>query len=64
MSFGAISHEAHEALALAMNKLSARSNTGKRGEDSERITGPYEGISLCSKDKQIASGRSGVTTET
>lgn len=63
MSFGAISKEAHEALALAMNKLSARSNTGEGGEDSERITGTYEGISLCSKTKQIASGRFGVTTE-
>ena len=63
MSFGAISKEAHEALALAMNKLGARSNTGEGGEDSERITGTYEGISLCSKTKQIASGRFGVTTE-
>lgn len=63
MSFGAISKEAHEALALTMNKLSARSNTGEGGEDSERITGTYEGISLCSKTKQIASGRFGVTTE-
>ena len=39
MSFGAISKEAHEALALAMNKLGARSNTGEGGEDSDRITG-------------------------
>lgn len=57
MSFGAISKEAHEALALAMNKLGARSNTGEGGEDSDRITGTYQGISLCSKTKQIASGR-------
>ena len=63
MSFGAISKEAHEALALAMNKLGARSNTGEGGEDSDRITGTYEGISLCSKTKQIASGRFGVTAE-
>ena len=47
MSFGAISKEAHEALALAMNKLGARSNTGEGGEDSDRITGTYQGISLC-----------------
>jgi glutamate synthase (NADPH) large chain len=47
MSFGAISKETHEALALAMNKLGARSNTGEGGEDSDRITGTYQGISLC-----------------
>ena len=63
MSFGAISKEAHEALALAMNKLGTRSNTGEGGEDSERFHEEFEGISLCSKTKQIASGRFGVTTE-
>ncbi|MEE0521864.1 MAG: glutamate synthase large subunit [Bacteroidaceae bacterium] len=63
MSFGAISKEAHEALALAMNKLGARSNTGEGGEDSVRFTATYEGISLNSKTKQIASGRFGVTAE-
>ena len=63
MSFGAISKEAHEALALAMNSLGTRSNTGEGGEDSSRITATYNGISLCSKTKQIASGRFGVTTE-
>ena len=63
MSFGAISKEAHEALALAMNKLGARSNTGEGGEDNERFSETYDGISLCSKTKQIASGRFGVTTE-
>ena len=63
MSFGAISKEAHEALALAMNALGARSNTGEGGEDSARITGTVDGISLCSKTKQIASGRFGVTAE-
>ncbi len=63
MSFGAISKEAHEAIALAMNKLGARSNTGEGGEDSERFTATYDGISLRSKTKQIASGRFGVTAE-
>lgn len=63
MSFGAISKEAHEALALAMNKLGARSNTGEGGEDNERFHEHFDGISLSSKTKQIASGRFGVTTE-
>lgn len=63
MSFGAISKEAHEALALAMNKLGARSNTGEGGEDAVRFTETYEGIPLNSKTKQIASGRFGVTAE-
>ena len=63
MSFGAISKEAHEALALAMNELGARSNTGEGGEDSSRFHETHEGISLCSKTKQVASGRFGVTTE-
>lgn len=63
MSFGAISKEAHEALALAMNKLGTRSNTGEGGEDNERFHEKFDGISLCSKTKQIASGRFGVTTE-
>src|SRR5574344_646665 len=63
MSFGAISKEAHEALALAMNKLGARSNTGEGGEDNVRFTENVDGISLSSKTKQIASGRFGVTTE-
>lgn len=63
MSFGAISKEAHEAIALAMNKLGARSNTGEGGEDSARFKGSFNGISLNSKTKQIASGRFGVTTE-
>lgn len=63
MSFGAISKEAHEALALAMNKLGARSNTGEGGEDSDRFHQTLDGISLSSKTKQIASGRFGVTTE-
>lgn len=63
MSFGAISKEAHEAIALAMNELGARSNTGEGGEDSERFHTTENGISLCSKTKQVASGRFGVTTE-
>lgn len=63
MSFGAISKEAHEALALAMNKLGARSNTGEGGEDSERFHDTFDGIALNSKTKQVASGRFGVTTE-
>ena len=63
MSFGALSIEAHEALALAMNKLGARSNTGEGGEDNARYKATVDGISLSSKTKQIASGRFGVTTE-
>ena len=63
MSFGALSKEAHEAIALAMNKIGGRSNTGEGGEDSERFHSTVDGISLSSKTKQIASGRFGVTTE-
>ena len=63
MSFGALSIEAHEALALAMNKLGARSNTGEGGEDNARYHAEVDGVSLSSKTKQIASGRFGVTAE-
>ncbi len=63
MSFGALSIEAHEALALAMNKLGARSNTGEGGEDNVRYHSEVDGVSLSSKTKQIASGRFGVTAE-
>ena len=63
MSFGALSKEAHEAMALAMNKLGARSNTGEGGELSERFHQTVDGVSLSSKTKQVASGRFGVTTE-
>ena len=63
MSFGALSKEAHEAIALAMNKIGGRSNTGEGGEDSERFAATRDGISLSSKTKQVASGRFGVTTE-
>ena len=63
MSFGALSIEAHEALALAMNKLGTRSNTGEGGEDNARYYTKVDGVSLSSKTKQIASGRFGVTAE-
>ena len=63
MSFGALSIEAHEALALAMNKLGTRSNTGEGGEDNARYHTEVDGVSLSSKTKQIASGRFGVTAE-
>ena len=58
MSFGAISQEAHEAMAIAMNRLHGRSNTGEGGEDNERY-----GTERRSATKQVASGRFGVTTE-
>ena len=63
MSFGALSKEAHEAIALAMNKLGGRSNTGEGGEDNARFHSTVDGFSLSSKTKQIASGRFGVTAE-
>ena len=63
MSFGALSIEAHEALAIAMNKLGTRSNTGEGGEDNARYHAEVDGVSLSSKTKQIASGRFGVTAE-
>ena len=63
MSFGALSKEAHEALALAMNRLGTRSNTGEGGEDNARYHTEVDGVSLSSKTKQIASGRFGVTAE-
>ena len=63
MSFGALSKEAHETICLAMNKLGGRSNTGEGGEDAERFHSTFDGISLNSKTKQVASGRFGVTTE-
>ena len=63
MSFGALSIEAHEALALAMNRLGTRSNTGEGGEDNARYHTAVDGVSLSSKTKQIASGRFGVTAE-
>ena len=60
---GALSIEAHEALALAMNRLGTRSNTGEGGEDNTRYHTAVDGVSLSSKTKQIASGRFGVTAE-
>ncbi len=63
MSFGALSIEAHEALAIAMNKIGGRSNTGEGGEDNIRYHTMRDGVSLSSKTKQIASGRFGVTAE-
>ena len=63
MSFGALSKEAHEALAMAMNRLGTRSNTGEGGEDNARYHEAVDGISLSSKTKQVASGRFGVTAE-
>ena len=63
MSFGAISKKAHEDIALALNKMGCRSNTGEGGEDPERFTKKVNGVSLRSATKQIASGRFGVTTE-
>ena len=63
MSYGSISREAHEALAVAMNRIGGRSNTGEGGEDPIRFT-PFEnGDSARSAIKQVASGRFGVTTE-
>ena len=63
MSFGAISKEAHEDIAKALNSLGCRSNTGEGGEDPERFSKKVDGIPLRSATKQIASGRFGVTTE-
>ena len=63
MSFGSISKEAHEAIAIAMNKIGARSNTGEGGEDSARFAPREDGTSARSAIKQVASGRFGVTTE-
>ncbi|MDS4041143.1 MAG: glutamate synthase large subunit, partial [Candidatus Competibacter sp.] len=63
MSFGSISWEAHTTLALAMNRLGAKSNTGEGGEDPVRYTPLDNGDSIRSAIKQVASGRFGVTTE-
>jgi glutamate synthase (NADPH/NADH) large chain len=63
MSYGSISREAHEALAIAMNRLGAKSNTGEGGEDPARFEMLPNGDSLKSAIKQVASGRFGVTSE-
>ena len=62
MSYGSISKEAHEALAVAMNTIGGRSNTGEGGEDAERFKPRPDGTSARSAIKQVASGRFGVTT--
>lgn len=62
MSFGSISKEAHETIALSMNKLGGMSNTGEGGEDPSRFKRLSNGASFSSKVKQVASGRFGVTT--
>jgi glutamate synthase (NADPH/NADH) large chain len=61
MSFGSISHEAHSTLAIAMNRIGAKSNTGEGGEDELRYEPLADGGSMRSAIKQIASGRFGVT---
>ena len=63
MSYGSISQEAHETLAIAMNRLGGRSNTGEGGEDPERFAAMPNGDSRCSAIKQVASGRFGVTSD-
>lgn len=63
MSFGSISKEAHEAIAIAMNTIGGKSNTGEGGEDSARFKIGADGLNRRSAIKQIASGRFGVTTE-
>jgi glutamate synthase (NADPH) large chain len=63
MSYGSISGEAHETLAIAMNRLGGRSNTGEGGEDAERFLPMANGDSKRSAIKQVASGRFGVTSE-
>jgi glutamate synthase (NADPH/NADH) large chain len=62
MSYGSISKEAHEALAIAMNSIRGKSNTGEGGEDAERFSPLPDGTSARSAIKQVASGRFGVTT--
>ncbi|MGE0229113.1 MAG: glutamate synthase large subunit [Dehalococcoidia bacterium] len=63
MSFGSISAEAHETLAIAMNRIGGKSNTGEGGEDRRRFTPDANGDSRRSAIKQVASGRFGVTSE-
>ena len=62
MSYGSISKEAHESLAIAMNRLGGKSNTGEGGEDIDRFTPDPNGDSRRSSIKQVASGRFGVTS--
>ncbi|MDE7434969.1 MAG: glutamate synthase large subunit [Lachnospiraceae bacterium] len=63
MSYGSISQEAHETLAVAMNRLHGKSNTGEGGEDPERIASKHSSVDKCSAIKQVASGRFGVTSQ-
>ncbi len=63
MSYGSISREAHTTLAIAMNRIGGKSNTGEGGEESDRYTPLANGDSMRSAIKQVASGRFGVTTE-
>ena len=62
MSYGSISQEAHETLAIAMNRIGGRSNSGEGGERPERFKPDSNGNNRCSKIKQVASGRFGVTS--
>ncbi len=63
MSYGSISKEAHETMAIAMNRLHGKSNSGEGGEDKKRLTIGADGLNRCSAIKQVASGRFGVTSE-
>ena len=63
MSYGSISKEAHETLAIAMNRIGGKSNTGEGGEDADRFTADANGDLRRSAIKQVASGRFGVTSE-
>lgn len=62
MSYGSISKEAHETMAIAMNMLHGKSNSGEGGEDEDRLTVGADGKNRCSAIKQVASGRFGVTS--
>ncbi len=62
MSYGSISQEAHETMAIAMNMIGGRSNSGEGGESLERLTVGKDGLNRCSRIKQVASGRFGVTS--
>ncbi len=63
MSYGSISKEAHETMAIAMNRLHGKSNSGEGGEDEDRLTVGVDGLNRCSAIKQVASGRFGVTSK-
>ncbi len=62
MSYGSISKEAHETMAIAMNRLHGKSNSGEGGEEADRLTVGPDGLNRCSAIKQVASGRFGVTS--